>query len=193
MRVDVLLLAAGLVLSACDAESPRRAPAENQGNASPVDDRTASNDRVVEIYAAVIRRLVTKDHTLGGAPSPFDRVYILDGLRQGAGNPNKGLGPPDKRFSGEIKKALKIELASLPPIEFISDPDSVRVGENLMGGVKREGVIVTVGPILGGGHNVKVANSIWCGGLCGQWLTYRVKLKGGNWRIMGTVGPSAIS
>lgn len=188
-----LVLAAVLVLAACEDESPRERTDRNQEDVPAGAHQNDADSRSVEIYAAVIRRLVTKDHTFGGAPSPFDRVYILDGLRQGAGNPNKGLGPPDKRFSGEIKKALKIELASLPPIEFISDPDSVRVGENLMGGVKREGVIVTVGPILGGGHNVKVANSIWCGGLCGQWLTYRVKLKGGNWRIMGTVGPSAIS
>ena len=189
----VLVLAAVLALAACDAEAPRERAVENQGNVPAGAHQNDADPRTVEIYAAVIRQLVTKDHTFGGAPSPFDHVFILDGLRQGAGNPNKGMGPPDKRFSREIKKALKIELASLPPIDFISDPDSVRVGKDLMGGVKRDGVIVTVGPIVGRGHNVKVSNSIWCGGLCGQWLTYRLKLRGGNWRIMGTVGPNAIS
>lgn len=192
-KMPVLLLALVLVVAACDSESPPEPRVENQGNLSPKAHQDDADPRTVEIYAAVIRRLVTKDHTFGGAPSPFDHVFILDGLRQGAGDPSKGMGPPDKRFSREIKEALKIELASLPPIDFISDPDSVRVGRDLMGGVKKNGVIVTVGPILGRGRNVKVPNSIWCGGLCGQWLTYRLTLRGGNWRIMGTVGPYAIS
>jgi len=192
-KMAVLLLALVLVVAACDSESPPEPRVENQGNISPKAHQDDADPRTVENYAAVIRRLVTKDHTFGGAPSPFDHVFILDGLRQGAGDPSKGMGPPDKRFSREIKEALKIELASLPPIDFISDPVSVRVGKDLMGGVKKHGVIVTVGPIVGRGRNVKVSNSIWCGGLCGQWLTYRLKLRGGNWRIMGTVGPNAIS
>ena len=192
-KMPVLLLVSVLVVAACDSESPPGPRVENQRNISPKAHQDDADPRTVEIYAAVIRRLVTKDHTFGGAPSPFDHVFILDGLRQGAGNPSKGMGPPDKRFSREIKEALKIELASLPPIDFISHPDSVRVGKDLMGGVKKDGVIVTVGPIVGRSRNVKVPNSLWCGGLCGQWLTYRLKVKDGHWRVTGTVGPIAIS
>ena len=191
--MTILVLAAVLVVAACEDESPRERSDRNQEDVPAGAPQNDADPRSVEIYAAVIRRLVTKDHTFGGAPSPFEHVYVLDGPWHGAGHPNRSLRPSDERFGSEIKEALKVELASLPPIDFIHDPDSVRVGKRGMGGVKEDGVIVTVGPIVGRGHNVKVANSLWCGGLCGQWLTYRVKLKGGNWRIMGTVGPYAIS
>jgi hypothetical protein len=39
----------------------------------------------------------------------------------------------------------------LLPIDFISDPDSARFGKDLMGGVEKNGVIVTVGPNRGPG------------------------------------------
>jgi hypothetical protein len=43
----------------------------------------------------------------------------------------------------------------LLPINFISDPDSARCGKDLLGGVKKNRVIVTVGPIVGRARNVK--------------------------------------
>jgi hypothetical protein len=54
-------------------------------------------------------------------------------------------------------------------------------------------VIIGVGePILDRGA-ATVAVSLWCGGLCGTWLTYRVELVDGAWTVTGTVGPVAIS
>ena len=192
-RMTILVLAAVLVLAACEDESPRERTDRNQEDVPAGAPQNEADPRSVEIYAAVIRRLVTKDHTFGGAPSPFEHVYVLDGPLPGGKWPRNDSGRPEKQFSTAVKDALKVELTGLPPIDFISDPDSARFGKDLMGGVKKRGVIVTVGPIVGRAHNVKVPNSLWCGGLCGQWLTYRLKVRGGNWRVTGTVGPIAIS
>jgi hypothetical protein len=35
--------------------------------------------------------------------------------------------------------------------------------------------------------------SLWCGGLCGTWLTYRLDFADGAWAVTGTEGPRAIS
>ena len=35
--------------------------------------------------------------------------------------------------------------------------------------------------------------SLWCGGLCGTWITYRVEIVDGAWTVVGTEGPIAIS
>jgi hypothetical protein len=51
--------------------------------APPPRPQTKPGDGVarrIEIYSAVIRRLVTRDHTFGSGPSPFQRIYVLDGV-----------------------------------------------------------------------------------------------------------------
>lgn len=78
-------------------------------------------------------------------------------------------------------------------MEFIDDPDSVRVGRQGLGGVKNDGVIITLGPITKHGSRIHVPNGLWCGGLCGQWLTYVLKHGPRGWEISGTTGSAAIS
>lgn len=187
MKKAAALVIAGVLLGACGA--PARVA---RTNGTP--PRAAQRERrTIEIYAAVVRQLVTKDHTFGGAPSPFDHVYIVDGAVKGAGDPMKGDERPDRPFGDKVKAGLRRELADIPPVDFVSDPDSVRLGKNGMDGVENDGAIITLAPIAGGGDRTEVSNSLWCGGLCGQWLTYVVKLEGDVWRVSGTTGPYAIS
>jgi hypothetical protein len=54
-------------------------------------------------------------------------------------------------------------------------------------------VIITLGPIARRKGRVHVANGLWCGGVCGQWLTYVLREFEGQWSITGTTGPYAIS
>ena len=45
------------------------------------DDKVADTDgeqRMIDIYAEIVHRLVIRDHTFGTAPSPFKRVYVVD-------------------------------------------------------------------------------------------------------------------
>ncbi len=138
-------------------------------------------------------RLVTKDHTFGSALSPFKYVYVVDGPIRGAGQVRTGLRPAARPFPDAVKRAVEDRLDDLPPLEFIPDPDSVRLGKMRMGGVKNDGVIISLGPIKQVQEELQVPTGLWCGGTCGQWLTYVLSKHEEHWRITGTTGPYAIS
>lgn len=201
-RAVAITLLAVMLVSSCRGEAdpadrgPEGAVVSSGGAHDPSAEPELSDaDREhAEIYAAVITRLVTRDHTFGRRASPFDRVFVIDGPIKGAGDPMKdGLVPAPQPFGEELEAAVEAELIGLPPVEFIEDPDAVRKGPDGMDGVKNNGVIITLGPIVRDGDEVHVPNGLWCGGLCGQWLTYVVEQQNGEWRVTGTTGPSAIS
>lgn len=190
-KIQALLLV-GLLLSGC-TDQPRtlRAPVESvdpQGRekVSPADRRT------IEIYAAVLRQLATKDHTFGRGKSPFQQVYVLNGT-VGSRSIMRTMWKIEEQFSNDVRRGLLNELRALPPITFISGAKAQRMGKKRLDAGMGMGVILSVGPIGGHGSRVEVSNSLWCGGLCGQWLTYVLELTEGRWRITGTTGPVAIS
>lgn len=147
----------------------------------------------VEIYADVIERLVTKDHTFGRSASPFDHVYVIEGPVKGAGDPMTGFKRSARPFDDATKEAILARLEDLPPIEFIARASEARVGKQGME-VKGKGVIITLGPIQKKSETrFHIGHSLWCGGLCGSWATYVVEERGDHWKITGTTGPIAIS
>ena len=189
-RSLVLLSVFAALLSGC--ADAGRGTGDLGSEPTPTPSETEA-DREVAIYSSVVRQLVMKDHTFGGGASPFKHVYIVDAAVSTAGDP---MGKGEERrepFDEGFMKALESELSDLPPIDFVHDPDDVRRGPDGMGGVENRGVIVTLAPIEGNGTKVKVPNNLWCGGLCGQWLTYVVELRDDEWEVTGTTGPTAIS
>jgi hypothetical protein len=189
MKPIAALLAISVLLVACGSE-PRARPRAASPAASPT---SGASDRTVEIYAAVVRRLVIRDNTFGGGSSPFDHLFIVDGAIPNAGDAMNGEQTPVRPFPDEVKRGLEDALADLPEIDFVADADSVRLGPNGLDGVEDNGVIIALAPIEGSGDKVKVQNSLWCGGLCGQWLTYIVEFEGEKWTVTGHTGPWAIS
>jgi hypothetical protein len=185
-------LALAVVAGAC-TQDHRPAPVAPSPRAeTKPDDQVV---RRIEIYSAVIRHLVTRDHTFGGGPSPFESVYVLDGVIADASDPMAGnlFGPPARSFPLPLVAGIQERLRDLPPLRFVSNGNRVRRGKPL-DGVKNEGVIISLGPIEAKKpHRVQVSNSLWCGGLCGQWLTYVLREDDGRWRITGTTGPRIIS
>jgi hypothetical protein len=149
------------------------------------------------IYAAVVRRLVTKDHTFGGAKPPFQAIYVVDGAVRGAADPERpvNLGP-QKAFSDAVKLDMQRRLSGLPPVRFIAARDAVVVGERggaSPGHVRKDGMVISLGPIVERGTRVEVANSLWMNGLVGQWLTYVLVQREERWTVSGTTGQMAIS
>jgi len=154
--------------------------------------------RETSVYAAVIRQLVTKDHTFGGGDPGFEIVYVMDGVVAGAGkiDGNVDESDPAQPFGDEVKAELLGALEDLPPIEFVSERSSVVVGTNsgkAPGYVKNKGVLISLGPIEGSGTKAEVGNSLWISGLAGQWQTYVLEARDGSWKVAGTTGPVAIS
>jgi hypothetical protein len=181
MVVGTLTVAFAVVamLPSCFASSKPRTKAQGEA------------ERAVAIYAAVIRQLVTKDHTFGGADPGFKAVYVLDGPVKGAGDSDTTVDAlaSETRFGPDVKEGLRTALADLPPLRFVKDRRSVITA----GHVLNDGVLLTLGPILGAGPDVKVSNSLWIDVLAGQWLTYVLKQTGTGWKVVGTDGPVAIS
>jgi hypothetical protein len=166
----------------------------------PEDAGTAAADRAAKIYAAVIRQLVTKDHTFGRADPGFKVVYVLDGVVEDAEDPSKPVDAQDPThpFSHDLKGGVQIlsRLGDLPPIRFVPERDPVVAGirsGSSPGHVKNGGVLISLGPIEGNATRVRVGNSLWISGLAGQWLTYVLEQRDGDWTVRGTSGPMAIS
>jgi hypothetical protein len=143
--------------------------------------------RTVSIYEAVIRRLVTTEDSTFGADPRFPVIYVVHRPKQDAANPNSPGGEPP--FSDEVKRGMLVALSDLP-VEFVSDQDDVVIEEG--GGVQREGVVVTVGPIPEG-DRIEVEASLYAGPLAATWLTYVVRRLSQGWQVTGTTGPVAIS
>jgi hypothetical protein len=191
MRASLLVLSAVAILTAACAQEPREAST----TPAPSADRQATPNQTAEteIYSAVIRRLVTKDHTFGGGPSPFHYVYVVNGAINDAGDPlGDHFGPAAEPFPPVVIDGIEERLRDLPPVRFIIDGSRVRRGEEGLR-VKNEGVIISLGPIEREKGDIQVPTGLWCGGTCGQWLTYVLERRDQSWRITGTAGPYAIS
>jgi len=177
------VLAAALLGSAC---------AKQHGPAgSPDDGPDPATNRVVSIYEAVIRQLVTTGDSTFGPNPQFPVIYLLDRAKEAGANPElpQSGGTP---LPGEVKRELLAALSDLP-LEFVPDSDTVTTPVDEGGGVEQEGVVVTVGPIPTGEDQVEVEASLYAGPLAAPWLTYVVKRSSQGWRVTGTKGPVAIS
>jgi hypothetical protein len=152
-------------------------------------------ERQVSIYGAVIRQLVTKDHTFGEEGPGIEVIYVLERPMDRAGSPDSGTAEEDggEPFSEELQAGLRSVLSDLPPIEFVSDRQEVVVEKDGFPMVKGGNGLVTLGPIPEEGDRLEVPASLYFTGLAGIWLTYVVENAGGEWQITGTTGPVAIS
>jgi hypothetical protein len=166
----------------------------DRGGSSSTDEGAATTERTVAVYASVIRRLITKDHTFGGSNPGFKEIYVMDGPVRGAGDPDSPWDAlrPETPFNAAVKEGLRNQLADLPPLTFVQDRDSVVTGAE-PGHVINDGVLLTLGPIVPAGDDLKVPNSLWISGVAGQWLTYVLEQGDTGWTIIGTDGPVAIS
>lgn len=153
-----------------------------------------STQQTAEIYAQVVRRLVTKDDTFGGNAG-FKRVFLLDAIVPRAGGSDQELSRATP-LSSEVKSAMVRLLKDLPPLRFVSKPGDVIKGAEPNGSpgeVFHGGVLLTLGPISGTPKKVQVPNRLWISGLAGQWQVYVLQKSDGQWKIKGNTGVVGIS
>lgn len=170
-------------------------------SADPRAEQQQDHERSAAIYAAVIRQLVTKDHTFGGGDPGFRTVYVIDGPVRPAANSGAQIDAlaPDGPFPADVKAGLERRLTDLPPLEFVADRESVVVPDPKVPTdppftkVRDGGVLITLGPIPDGGDRVEVGANLWISALAGIWLTYVVERTESGWEVTGTTGPAAIS
>jgi hypothetical protein len=176
MRRLTLVAVIALVVAACSGSDP--GPGDGQAQAS------------AQMMAAALVQLITVDHTFGQGPPPFTEYLIQTRLDPFAGNVTGG-GEAGRVLTSAEREAIEAVIAPFGPVRWIDDPAQWRT-EDLRPTVEGA-VILGVGEPTITGDTGLVAISLWCGGTCGTWFTYRLDLIDGAWTVTGIEGPIAIS
>ena len=83
-------------------------------------------------------------------------------------------------------------LSDVAPIRWIDDADEW-ITDDLLPAIGGSAIVGVGEPSFDDGGSL-VPVSLWCGGLCGTWFSYRaVVADHGGWEIVGPEGPVAIS
>jgi hypothetical protein len=174
----VAALLALLTLGACSG---------SDGTAS-TPDTTPRGDSAA-VMAAAVERLVTRDHTFGG-DHRFTEYLVLSRTDPSAGSPG-GPKTSARPLTAAERESIAAAVAGRGPHRFIDDPSQGRT-DDLQPVVEGSAIISVGEPVIGDG-TARVPAALWCGNVCGTWLTYRVDRVGGAWRVTGTEGPTAVS
>ena len=179
----VLLAALALALAGCGGD--------DGSSGSVAATAAAPRNDSAEVMAAAIHRLISRDHTFGQGSHRFAEYLIQDRTEPLADTPAKPGARPSRRLSAAERAAIARVVAPFGPYRFVADADAWRTGDLRP---RIEGsVILGVGEPRIDGDTALVPVSLWCGNLCGTWLTYRVARSGGAWKVVGTKGPIAVS
>jgi hypothetical protein len=168
----------GVVVS---AEIETDEPPATTNAPDPVDpDRAA-------VLVAGLRELVFVDNTFGGG-SPFETLLV--GTRIGG---DSGL----ELYSLELE-LIAAALQEGGTVKFIDDPDAEtrRLFEAATEGVAVSPdliAVLTVRDLRLDGDRAEIDLSMWCGSLCGTYLTYEVVAGDSGWDVTGPIGPIAVS
>ena len=166
------------------------------GDPSPAGDLPSESESA-EMMAAALRQLVTEDHTFGEGPPPFTEYLVEEQTVD-----NSAVTSPEERDEDEVVESRRLTdqeraavgdaISEYGPVRWVADPDEWRT-EDLQPEIEGS-VILGVGIPRLDGDDALVPVSLWCGGTCGTWLTYRLEVdESGMWRVTGTEGPIAIS
>jgi hypothetical protein len=150
-----------------------------------------SSADTAEIYAVALRQMVVDENTFGGGGNPFSEFLVQAGLDPAAGTAAPGVQDLVRPLSDEERGAIETALTPIAPMRWIDDPAEWRT-EDLMAVVEGS-AILGVGPITFDDDGALVPMSMWCGGLCGTWFTYRVVDSDQGWVVSGIEGPIAVS
>lgn len=158
------------------------------------DDETSGGDpgtgETAGVLAAAVEELITVDHTFGDGPPPFTHYLLLD-----ATDPAAGTGDPGDIASRPLtqseRSAIEEAVSPFGTVEWIDDGDEYRT-EDLRPTIEGA-VIIGVGEPILDRQDALAPVSLWCGGLCGTWLTYQLELADDIWTVTGIEGPIAIS
>ena len=162
----------------------------------PVSDRpaavTEAGAKQADIYVQVLRRYLSSP-----AENSFDQafktVYVLDQVYTDAAVPSgkHGRGVP---IAPQTQRQVTAALAGMAHVIFIADRESVIEAGGGCGQVRNGGILITLGPPVGHGNEVRVAINGFVACLGATWLIYVLQDQpGAGWRVTGTTGSMAIS
>ncbi len=149
----------------------------------PAGDEIVEDPARAELIAAAVLRLVTVDSSFGGADVFGDfRVARI------VGSDGSPLAPLDLEL-------IAAALEDHGSVRFIDDPQAeiAALFDDPPAGAAVWVAVVTVERIYLLDDRAEIELHLWCGSLCGVYLTYEATPTDGGWEIIGTTGPIAVS
>lgn len=158
------------VVTAAEIERP---------NTDPSDPVPLEDPARARLIAAGLVRLLTDDNTFGGM-DVFEDIRVARHL----GSDGTPLAPLDLEL-------VATALSEHGTVIFIDDPDAQTEAlfESSPAGI----AIVAVERIELLDDRAEIELSLWCGSLCGVYITYGAVPSDDGWEITGPVGPIAVS
>ena len=142
-----------------------------------------------QVLALALRQLVTVNNSFGPGHA-FTELLVQSALDPAAGT-SIPVDGPQRALTEAERTAIEAALSDLAPVRWIGDPAEWRT-ENLAPTVPGA-AILGVGEPRFDDRGALVPVSLWCGGVCGIWLTYRLGLQAGSWSVTGMEGQWVIS
>lgn len=174
MKILSVLIVTAVISAGCGAGAP--------------DPGTSDS---AEVLAAAMKELITNNHTFGSGPPPFTEYLIQENLDPFAGEPTESDDSDGRALTENERAAVEAAVADFGPVRWISDPADFQT-DDLVPTIEGA-AILGVGEAEFTGDEALVPVSLWCGGLCGTWLTYKVEKIEGRWTVTGIEGPIAVS
>ena len=151
-------------------------------NLAPPDGVVSESDRLARLQADAIVRLITVDHGFGTADPPFDLVQVVTVIGGDASGP---------AVSPQALELTADELSDRFPVDFVADADKAiddHFDQQTIGVA-----VASIDDVRVDGDRAEIEMRLWCGSLCGVFLTYEAILGSAGWEIIGTTGPIAMS
>jgi hypothetical protein len=165
-----------LVLAACATVLPSSDPGPS--TTRPTSTTVSESPAVDEILVQATMHLLRNDTTFGEG-HVFPKVLVVDRMKDGA------------PLTSDQMAALSTAISKLSEVEFIGDPKDF-ITDDLRPTIDGA-AIITLGPVTIDGSDATIDMEMWCGSLCGIWLTYALEVGDAGWEVLGTVGPIAVS
>jgi hypothetical protein len=173
-RTTAIILSLVVLLAACGSSGSDPATTTTlSGRSDPGDGPWTS-----EILVQATMHLLRNDTTFGQG-HVFPTVLIVDHLKDGSA------------LTDDQKAALDAAVSSISEVRFIASQDDF-VTDDLRPTIEGAAIITLGVPDIDG-NDATIDMEMWCGGLCGIWLTYALEAGDAGWEVLGTVGPIAIS
>lgn len=148
-------------------------------NTDPLGEPVVEDAAAAELIASGLFRLLTVDNSFGGAD-----IFTDIRVARTIGSGGDALGPLDLEL-------ITGTLSELGSVRFIDDADAEI---NTLFDAPPAGVaVVVVQRIDLLDDHAELELRLWCGSLCGVFLTYEAVPTDRGWEITGTIGPIAVS
>jgi hypothetical protein len=177
MRVTSVVFVLFVLVSACGTDTST--------SGDSVESQTP------EMMAAALVELITENHGFSDGPAPFTVYLIQNRIDPSAVIVDAPVDDPIRPLTDAEMRAIEDAVSEYGTVRWIDDPSEWQTPD-LTPAVEGAAILGVGEPVVKDQSGL-VPVSMWCGGLCGTWLTYRLDLTNTTWIVTGIEGPIAIA